>query len=197
MLGVCCDLDHGICADPHQQIVDLALVGACDIGDLFGQSKNQMEVAHWSQFGLARGQPSCCGPCLALGAVPVPTGIVRDVFVRAVLTAGYVAAERRRAAALDCRHHLELIKADVTCIGRAPRRAMVTEDIRDFQTCPCQRGLWRAFLTLFTFGLAKIVQRTLHCRDHAGSTVGIPRRGGQFGVPAQRLYDPDIDPALK
>ena len=119
------------------------------------------------------------------------------MFVRAVLTAGYVAAERRGAATLDRAHHFQLIKADMACIGRAPRRTMVTEDIRDFQTCPCQRGLWRAFLTLFTFGLAKIVQRTLHCRDHAGSNAGIPRRRGQFGVPKQRLYDPDIDPALK
>ena len=37
--------------------------------------------------------------------------------VRAVLTAHEMAAESRRAAALDRRHHLQLSEADVTGIG--------------------------------------------------------------------------------
>ena len=82
-------------------------------------------------------------------------------------------------------------------IGRAPRRTVGAKDIRDFQLRSCQRGLWRAFLTLFAFGLAKIVQRAFHRRDHARGNACIPRRRGQFGVSQQRLNDPDIDAALK
>jgi hypothetical protein len=40
-----------------------------------------------------------------------------------------MAAERRGAAALDRRHHLELAEADMAGIGTAPCRAMVAEDI--------------------------------------------------------------------
>ena len=36
-------------------------------------------------------------------------------------------------AALDRRHHLQLVEADVTGVGRAPRRSVATEDIRDLQ----------------------------------------------------------------
>ena len=85
----------------------------------------------------------------------------------------------------------------MTRIGGAPRRTMVADDIRDFQTWPCQRGLWRAFLTLFTFGLAKVVQRALHCRDHAGSNAGIACSRGQLGVSEQSLDHADIHPAFQ
>jgi len=43
------------------------------------------------------------------------------------------AAERCRAAALDCRHHLQLAKADMAGIGLAPCRALAAEDVRDLQ----------------------------------------------------------------
>jgi hypothetical protein len=38
-----------------------------------------------------------------------------------------------RAAALDRRHHLELVEADMAGIGPAPRRAVAAEDVRDLQ----------------------------------------------------------------
>src|SRR4249919_751199 len=42
-------------------------------------------------------------------------------------------AERRRAAALDRRHHLELAEADMAGIGPTPCRAVAAEDVRDLQ----------------------------------------------------------------
>ena len=44
-----------------------------------------------------------------------------------------MAAERRRAAVLDRRHHLQLAEAHMAGIGFAPRRPVVAEDIRDLQ----------------------------------------------------------------
>jgi hypothetical protein len=41
-----------------------------------------------------------------------------------------MAAERRCAAALDRRHHLELVEADVAGIGSTPCRLVVAEDIQ-------------------------------------------------------------------
>ena len=52
---------------------------------------------------------------------------------RLVLAARNMPAERRRAAALDRRHDLHLVEADVAGIGFAPRRPVVAEDIRDLQ----------------------------------------------------------------
>src|SRR5262249_9174180 len=53
---------------------------------------------------------------------------------RRVLAACDVAAERRRAAAFDCTHHLQLVEAHMAAVGLTPRRAVVAEDVRDLQS---------------------------------------------------------------
>src|SRR5438045_5119460 len=65
--------------------------------------------------------------------MPVAAGVVGDGRVRAgvVLAAGDMAAERRRAAALDCAHHLQLVETDVSAVGFTPSGTVVAEDIRD------------------------------------------------------------------
>ena len=52
----------------------------------------------------------------------------------AVLAARDVAAESRRAAALDGAHHLHLAEAHVAAVGVTPRGAVVAEDVRDLQS---------------------------------------------------------------
>src|ERR1700758_5219429 len=73
--------------------------------------------------------------------MPVAAGVVGDGRVRAgvVLAARDMAAERRRAAALDCAHHLQLVEADVSAVGLTPSGTMVAEDIRDLHS---QAGPW-------------------------------------------------------
>jgi hypothetical protein len=46
----------------------------------------------------------------------VATGVIGDLGVSTVLTARDMAAERRRAATLDRRHHLELAEAQMACL---------------------------------------------------------------------------------
>ena len=53
--------------------------------------------------------------------------------MRALLAARDMTVERRRAAVLDRRHHLQLAEADMAGIGPAPRRAVAAEDVRDLQ----------------------------------------------------------------
>ena len=74
--------------------------------------------------------------------MPVATGVVGDGRVRAgvVLAAGDMAAERRRAAALDCAHHLQLVETDVSAVGFTPSGTVVAEDIRDLQSWPAHVG---------------------------------------------------------
>jgi hypothetical protein len=68
--------------------------------------------------------------------MPIAAAVVGDgrVRTRVVLAARDVPAERRRAAALDCTHHLQLVEADATAVGLTPGGAVVAEDIRDLQS---------------------------------------------------------------
>ena len=67
-------------------------------------------------------------------------GFVRDAPVRAVLTAFDMPAQRRRSAALDCAHHLQLVEADVSAVGFTPSGTVVAVDIRDLQNWPAHVG---------------------------------------------------------
>src|SRR5271166_1680062 len=60
------------------------------------------------QFGLALLHPCERLRTLALGTMPVAAAVVGDLRVRTVLAAHDMAAESRRAAALDRRHHPNL-----------------------------------------------------------------------------------------
>ena len=53
---------------------------------------------------------------------------------RGVLAACDMPTERRRAAALDRIHHLQLLKAHMAAVGLSPRRAVIAEDVRDLQS---------------------------------------------------------------
>jgi hypothetical protein len=53
---------------------------------------------------------------------------------RRVLAARDMAAERRRATALDCTHHLQLFEAHMGAVGLTPSRAVVAENVRDLQS---------------------------------------------------------------
>ena len=117
----------------NSEIVDDGLVLVGDVGDGRRQREHDMIVRHRQQIGLARGQPVLCRRALALRAMPVAARVVRDLAVRALLAARDMPAERRRAAALDRRHHLQLAEADMAGIGPAPCRAVAAEDVRDLQ----------------------------------------------------------------
>jgi hypothetical protein len=94
----------------------------------------------WSMAPAAilppRLRPFASRRALALRAVPVAAAVVGDgrVCTGVVLAAHDVPAEGRRAAALDCAHHLELAEAHVTAVGVTPSGAGVAEDIRDLQS---------------------------------------------------------------
>jgi hypothetical protein len=62
------------------------------------------------------------------------TRVVGDGRIGTVLAARDMAAELRRAAALDRRHHLQLLEAHMASIGLTPCRSMVAEDIRHLQS---------------------------------------------------------------
>src|SRR5207302_538454 len=99
------------------------LVG--DVSDRRRQRVDDVKVRDREQLGLALGKPLACCRTLTLRAVPVAATIVADDRVRAlvVLAARNMTSERRRAAALDGRHHLQLAKAHMAAIGITPSGA--------------------------------------------------------------------------
>jgi hypothetical protein len=68
------------------------------------------------------GEPFLSSGALTLRAMPVAAAVVGNNSVGAGLAARDMAAERYHAAALDSRHHLHLVEADMAGIGAAPRR---------------------------------------------------------------------------
>jgi len=56
------------------------------------------------------------------------------VAARFILTARNVAAEGRRAAALDRAHRLELAEAHMAAVGATPSGPVIAEDVRDLQS---------------------------------------------------------------
>ena len=136
VLGVRRDGERGFGRCLHEQVVDHGLVLMRDAAELGGQRVDHMKILDRQQFGLALGEPPARGSALTLWAVPVATTVVGDdgVSARLVLATCDVAAERRRSAALDRRHHLQLVEAHVPAVGLTPSGAVVAENIRDLRT---------------------------------------------------------------
>ena len=65
--------------------------------------------------------------------MPIAATVIRDALVAAFLAAFDMAAQRRRAARLDGRHHLELIQTDMTGMCGSPSQSVTTEDVGDLQ----------------------------------------------------------------
>jgi len=113
------------------------------------------------------------------------------------LTASSRCALRRRAAALDRRHHLQLVEAHMAGISLSPCRTMAAEDIRDLQ-CRARHarrasGRRRGCLKAFD----EMIERADHLTDRFGRNARVERRGIEFGVAEQDLDHADIDALLQ
>jgi len=107
-----------------------------EVGDRSRQREDDMEIGHGQQFGLAVGQPLLGSSGLTLRAVPVAAGIVADAQVGAFLAAFDMPAQRRRSAALDRRHDLELAEAHMAGMRGTPSRPAMAEDVRHLDRRP-------------------------------------------------------------
>ena len=131
MLRVGGDGDEGLGGGPEQEVVDRSLVLERDRADRSRQGEDDVIIGNRQKLRLAVFEPLPRRRRLTLGAMPVAAGIVGDAFVRAVLAALDVSAERGGATGLDRRHHLQLGEAHVTGVGLAPRRPMGAKDVGD------------------------------------------------------------------
>ena len=197
VLGVGRDRDQRLGRGLEQQIVDHGLVLVGDVGDGRRQREHHVIVRHRQQLGLALGEPFLRGCALAFRAMPIAAGVIGDLRVRALLAARDMPAERRRAAALDRRHHLQLVEAHMAGIGLTPCRSMAAEDIRDLQswTRHAAPRFRRAARLLELEG--DMLQRAHDLADRLGGDTSIERRGIELGVTEQDLDHADVDVLLE
>src|SRR5215203_6628091 len=108
-----------------------------------------------------------------------------------------MAAERRRAAALDRRHHLELAEAHMASVGLPPRSSMVAEDIRGLENRArhARRASGRRSNLLEL--QRDMFQRAHHLLDRLGSNPRVERRVLELGVAKQNLDDTNVGVLLK
>jgi len=148
VLGVGGDGQECLGGGREQQSIDHRLVVRGELPERCRQGENHVVVLDRQQVGLPRGEPLLGHRTLTLRAVAVAAGVVGNLGVAAVRALGDMAAERRRAAVLDGRHHFELAEAQVPGLLRAPSGAVVAEDVRDLQGRPGHGRLRRAALPL-------------------------------------------------
>ncbi|MDH3602523.1 MAG: hypothetical protein OEU26_23150, partial [Candidatus Tectomicrobia bacterium] len=80
-----------------------------------------MVVRNREELGLAIGEPAFGRGTLGLGTMPIAARVIANLL---------------GGAAIDGRHGPELTEADMSCVFNAPRRPVVTEDIRDLPQRP-------------------------------------------------------------
>ena len=78
MLRVPRHFKHGRGTGAEEQVVEQSLVLEHQCGEFMRQGEDNMEVRHRQQLSGTRGQPLGACVSLALGAVPVAAGVVRD-----------------------------------------------------------------------------------------------------------------------
>ena len=136
MLRVGGDRGQRLRGGPEQEVVDGGLVLERDGADRRRQGEHDVIVGNRQEFRLAVFEPLPRRGGLTLRAVAIPAGVVGDPFVRAVLAALDVPAERGRATGLDRRHNLQLVEAHVTGVGLSPRRPVGAKDVGDLEARP-------------------------------------------------------------
>src|SRR5215831_17450268 len=101
MLRITCDPNKGFCAGTEQQIVEHLLVLQHELGELLGQSEDDMDVSHCQKLILTSRDPLIAGAVLTLGAVAVATAVVGNGAIAAARTLVAVAAQNGSAARCD------------------------------------------------------------------------------------------------
>ncbi len=91
--------------------------------------EDHMKVVGGEKFSLARGEPLLACFCLALRAMAVAAGVIRDGLMTAPRTGIQMAAKSRRAAVLNGPKSFEVLKAEALVIPVQKAVALCAEDV--------------------------------------------------------------------
>ena len=184
MLGIGSNGTQCLGSGVKQQAINHRLVVIGDRADGCRQGENHMIIVYRQQIGLPGLQPASSRAGLALRAMAVAAGVIRNIRMRTLRAAQHMSTQRCAAALLDGGHDLELAEAQVRVLSVSPGWPMGTENIRDLYS-----GLFHGD------GLrgAQTLDRADHFTQDLRGYMGIERRRLQAPVPEQDLNHPDID----
>src|SRR5580693_4191993 len=133
MFGVGGNGAQGFRSGPKENVVHHFLVLISDGGNLFWESKDDMEILGVEELGLTILDP--LGPCqgLAFWAMAVAAGVVSNALVLALIALFQVAAEGGGPAELDRTHDPELRDGQGSTMLLSIGFAIATQHVGDFQ----------------------------------------------------------------
>jgi hypothetical protein len=112
MLRIGRDFQQCFCHGTKQQVVQQSRIALTQPVQLVGQCEHHMEVRQAEQLLFPARKPSLACLRLTLWAMPVPAGVERDGRMTAPGTPIQMAAQSRRAAALNGAQHFQLLIAE-------------------------------------------------------------------------------------
>ena len=133
MFGVGGNGAQGVRSGPKENVVHHFLVLVSDGGNLFRESKDDMEILGVEEFGLTILDP--LGPCqgLAFWAMAVAAGVVGYALVLALIALFQVAAEGGGPAQFDGTHDAALGRGERSRMLFTIGFAITTQHVGDFQ----------------------------------------------------------------
>ena len=112
VLWISCNFEQCLRSRREQKVVKQGWIGTNQRIQLMRERKHDVKIADIQQLLFSRGEPVLACLRLALGAMPIAAGVIRDGLVSATRTRIEMAAQCRRAAAGDSPQHIQLLIAD-------------------------------------------------------------------------------------
>jgi hypothetical protein len=104
------------------------------------EGKHHMDGGHVEQLSFAGREPSGLRPTWTLGAMPIATGVLRDLKVTALVTLRRVPAKSCGPADSDRAEGAVLLRGQGGAIPRTIGGAVLAHDISDFEWRAVHRG---------------------------------------------------------
>src|SRR4051794_36606955 len=124
---------------PKQEVVDGTLIGQREACQGLRPGGDDMYVADRQKLLLPRGHPGVAGGRQALGAMPVPTAVVRECRLRTLVTAIAVSAECRGSTLGDGPEDLPMVSGHPGAVRFQEAVAVLAHDVGHLEGRPRHR----------------------------------------------------------
>ena len=124
---------------PKQEVVDDALVGERETRERLRHREDDVHVADRQELLLPRGHPGVAGGGEALGTMPIPTAVVREGRLRALVAAIAVPAECRRSTLGDGPEDAPMLPGHPGAVRLQKTIAVLAHDVGHLEGWPRHR----------------------------------------------------------
>ena len=139
-LGVGGDLEERRRSGAKEQVVHDALVHERQPREDLRHREDDVHVADGEEFLLARRDPVVASGGEAFGTMPIPTAVVREARLRALITAIAMPAQRRRAALDERPEHAPVVAGEPRPVRLEKAIAVSAHDVGHLEGWPRHRG---------------------------------------------------------